>query len=332
MRQSDSQAVLVTGGTGFVGSHLVELLLEKGYRVTCLVRDTSSLRWLSGLDVELVKGDCAEPATLADAVRKVSVVFHLAGLTKARWSREYYQVNHLGTKNVLEACTRHNPAIQKFILVSSLAAAGPSPDGAPRTEADTPMPVSDYGRSKLLAEEEALRYKDRFPVLILRPSAVYGPRDSDMFELFRWAKKGITLELGGGERFISPCYVGDLATAMLLGAEKQTLSGSIYFVAEDRSYSWSEFRHALLSTGGVTARNIKLPYALAYAIGLFSEIGGLFMSRPAITNRQKIREASQKYWVCSLEKIKKDIAFSSEYSLNRGLELTWKWYREKGWL
>ncbi len=332
MNSIDSGRVLVTGGTGFVGSHLVELLLKKGYAVTCLVRDPDRLRWLAGLNVRLVRGDCSIPESLAPAVRDNSVIFHVAGLTKAIRLRDYYEANHVGTKNLLAACSQYNHGLQKFILVSSLAAAGPSPDGRPVTDKDPAGPVSDYGRSKLLAEEETLRCKDRFPVVILRPSAVYGPRDTDMFELFRWAVKGMTMEIAGGERFINPCYVEDLAEALFLAAERQVSSGSVYFIAENKTYSWSEFRHALLATGGVRARNIRVPYWAAYLVGLGSEAAGLLRGRALITNRQKVREAAQKYWVCDTRKSERDLGFTSKFTLERGLEATWQWYREKGWL
>jgi len=332
MEQTVVKRVLVTGGTGFVGSHLVELLLRKGYAVTCLVRDPQRLRWLTGLNVDVAVGDCSQPETLVHAVRNASAIFHVAGLTKARKACDYYTVNHIGTKNILQACAHGNPSIKKFILVSSLAAAGPSPDGIPVNDSDVPQPVSDYGKSKLLAEEETLRYKDVFSVVILRPSAVYGPRDRDMYELFRWAVRGMTLELFGGERYINPCYVEDLAAALLLAAEKSTQSGSIYFVAENRAYSWSTFRQALLATGGVNAFNVKIPYALAYMIGLVSEIGGLITARPALTNRQKIREAAQKYWTCDLSKTENELGFQALFPLQRGLAVTWKWYRDNNWL
>ncbi len=332
MQSGDSGSVLVTGGTGFVGSHLVEFLLKKGFSVTCLVRNPDRLRWLAGLNVRLVKGDCAVPESLASAVRDNSIIFHVAGLTKALRSRDYYEANHLGTKNLLAACSHHNPGGRKFILVSSLAAAGPSPDGRPVTDRDPARPVSDYGKSKLLAEEETLRCKDRFPVVILRPSAVYGPRDTDMYELFHWAVKGVTMEIAGGERFINPCYVEDLAEALILAAEQQVPSGSVYFIAENKSYSWSEFRHALLSTGGVHARNVKVPYWAAYLIGLASEAGGFLRGKALITNRQKVREAAQKYWICDTQKSERDLGFTPKFTLERGLEATWKWYREKGWL
>jgi nucleoside-diphosphate-sugar epimerase len=325
-------SALVTGGTGFVGSHLVQLLLKHGYSVTCLVRDRSKLRWLSGLDVRLVQGDCSRPDTLPLAVRGSQVVFHAAGLTKARKNRDFFTVNHIGTKNILQACATNNPDLQKFIFVSSLAAGGPSPDGRPISTTDAPRPVSDYGRSKMLAESEVLSYRTIFPVVIIRPSAVYGPRDTDVFELFTMAARGFILNLAGGERYINPCYVEDLAQALLLAAEKRTRSGSIYCVAEDRTYSLSAFRKELVSSGGIHARTITVPFSLAYLIGLASELLSLFSTKTAVLSRQKVTEAAQRYWLCDPKAIREDLGFQPQFPLARGLTITWQWYRENGWL
>jgi nucleoside-diphosphate-sugar epimerase len=324
--------VLVTGGTGFVGSHLVERLLAAGYAVTCLVRDPGRLRWLEGLPVTLVQGDCTQPETLGAALQGITTVFHCAGLTKALQARDYYRVNQFGTEHLLAACAQQKGSIEKFILVSSQAAAGPSPDGTPVSEADSPHPVSDYGKSKLLAEAAVLACQDLFPVVILRPPCVYGPRDADVFELFRWAQRGLTVEITGGDRFLNLCYVADLTAALLLAAESPTKSGSLYFVAEKRSYSWSQFGTLLLTTGGVAGRTVKIPYTVAYLLGLAAEIGSRITKRPALTGRQKVREAAQRYWLCDVGKIENDLRFSAEYPLQKGLELTWQWYRKNNWI
>ena len=332
MERTESQRVLVTGGTGFVGSHLVELLLRKGYDVTCLVRDPERLRWLKGRDVTLVKGDCSDPDALAGAVRNVAAVYHLAGLTKTSRTRAFYEVNHLGTRNILEACVKHSPGLRRFVLMSSLAAAGPGMDGRPVKDSDVPHPVSDYGKSKLLAEQETLKHKEQFSIVVLRPSAVYGPRDTDMYELFRWASRGVMLDVAGGDRFINPCYVEDLAAATLLAGEQKVKSGSVYFVAENRVYSWNEFRKTLFKTGGVSARVVRFPYPAAYLVGLVYELGGLITGKAPIMNRQKVREAAQKFWTCDLSKTENELGFRHEYPLRRGLEITWQWYRDNNWL
>jgi nucleoside-diphosphate-sugar epimerase len=284
------------------------------------------------MDVRLAQGDCTQPESLAAAVQGVSLVFHCAGVTKAKHPQDYYGVNHIGTKNLLAACARYNSGIDKFILVSSQAAAGPSLDGRPVGAGSPAHPVSDYGRSKLLGENEALGYKDRFPVVIIRPSIVYGPRDADVYELFRWASRGLTIEMSGGDRYFNLCYVEDLIAALLLSAELATVSGSVYFVAENKAYSWPEFGALLLSTGGVKARTIKLPYGVAYMIGLAAEFGSLFSKKPALANRQKVLEAAQRYWLCDVGKIEHDLRFRAEYPLQKGLELTWNWYRKNNWL
>ena len=332
MKQTVTGTVLVTGGTGFVGSHLVELLLRRGHDVVCLVRDPRRLRWLTGLKVRVVAGDCSEPASLDAAVRNISVIYHAAGLTKSYHGHEYYAVNQFGTRNLIEACSRHNPGIRKFVLVSSLAAAGPSHAGRPVTDQDVPRPVSDYGRSKLLGEEEALKFKDRFPVVILRPSAVYGPRDADVFELFKWAAKGFILDLRGNERSMNWCYVGDLAEALLLAGERTVTTGSIYFVAEDRVYLTSEFHRLLQRTGGVSSRVITVPVWAGYAIGALSEAAGALRGRATIMSRQKVREAVQQYWTCDLAKVRQDLGFIARVPLEQGLERTWNWYREHHWI
>ncbi len=332
MSQKVPQRVLVTGGTGFVGSHLTDRLLQNGYAVTCLVRDIRKLHWLEDKDVQLVQGDCTELESLAEAVQGVSSVFHCAGLTKTRHVRDYYAVNHLGTKNILEACARYNPAIEKFILISSQAAAGPSTDGHPVDDHSTPHPLSDYGKSKLLAEDEVRAYKDRLPVLIIRPPSVYGPRDRDVYELFRWASRGVIIKLSGGERYFNLCYVEDLTAALLLAAETRTESGSIYFVAEKRAYSWSEFRAVLLSSGDVKAYEITIPYFVAYLMALTSELASLFTKKPVLMNRQKVVEAVQPYWLCDVDKVENELCFQAEFPLRKGMELTWQWYRKKLWL
>lgn len=323
MNLSVTGMVLVTGGTGFVGSHLVEALLRRGLDVACLVRDPKRLRWLEGLKVRLVTGDCSDPVSLAAAVRNAAVVYHVAGLTKSYRPQDYYRINQFGTRNLLAACEQHAAGLRKFILVSSLAAAGPSPGNGP---------VSDYGRSKLRAEEETLRFREKFPVVIVRPSAVYGPRDTDVFELFQWASRGLIIDLRGGERFLNWCHVEDAADALVLAGERSVASGGIYCIAEDRIYSTTEFHQALLRSGGVRARIVKVPVWMGYAIGALSEAAGFLRGKATIMSRQKIREAVQRAWTCDLGKSSSDLGFTARISLEQGLERTWKWYRDHKWL
>jgi nucleoside-diphosphate-sugar epimerase len=153
-----------------------------------------------------------------------------------------------------------------------------------------------------------------------------------MFELFLWASRGLTLEIAGGDRTISPSFVKDVAAAILACMEKETANGGIYFIADNRPWAWSGFREALLQTGGVRARNLIIPYGAAYLIGLVSEFGSLFTGRPALLNRQKVREAVQRSWLCDTSTTEKELGFTPAYSLQQGLQITWQWYRENNWL
>jgi nucleoside-diphosphate-sugar epimerase len=239
-KEKDRSRVLITGANGFVGSHLVERLLDRGYQVKCLVRKTSNLKWLSGLKVEYVYGDISIKDSLKDAVREVDIIIHSAGLTKAKNREEYFKANAKGTRNLVEACLVVNPKLQMFIYISSQAASGPGEDERPKDEAAPCRPVSDYGGSKLEGEKIVSEYSSKLPVTIIRPPAVYGPRDTDMLGFFKVVKYGFRISFGKGESYISLVYVKDLADGIILAVENPKAIGQIYFIADDRVYSWRE--------------------------------------------------------------------------------------------
>ena len=185
-----SKLALVTGGQGFIGSHLCGRLISAGHRVRVLARPSSGLTNLDGLPVEVVRGDLTGDGSLAQAVAGVDWVFHLAGALKGFSQEELLRVNRDGTKRLVEACAAHTPDLSRFVLVSSLAAAGPSASGGlPRTEDAPPAPLTWYGKSKLEAEMVVL--KAGLPFTILRPPIVFGPRDRDVFSYFQIAKAGV---------------------------------------------------------------------------------------------------------------------------------------------
>jgi len=323
---------LVTGGTGFIGSHLTEALIRKGVQVRCLLRKTSDLKWLKGLPVEFVPGDCNEKASLAEAVKGVDWVFHLAGATKAIKEETYFEVNGLGTENLIQACLENNPRIQKFIYISSQAAAGPSSNGIDKKESDPCEPVSFYGRSKRRGEESILTRAQKLPALILRPSAVYGPRDKDFLALFKCLSRRIKPCLTGRQQRLSLCYVKDLVQGMLLALETQAKSGEIFFLSDGHDYRMEDVGDILAQAMGITALRIRIPERMVVGIACFSEYLSKMLGRPFLLNQDKAEEIVQKEWVCDITKARTLLGFEPRVPLSEGAGLTFEWYKKEKWL
>jgi len=323
---------LVTGANGFVGSHLVESLLSKGYQVICLVRKTSNLRWLSGLEVKYVYADIKEKDSLRDVVKDVDLVFHVAGLTKAKSREEYFKANYQGTKNLIEVCVEHNPRIKRFVCISSQAAVGPGKDEKPLDETAPCNPITDYGKSKLEGERIVLEFSSKLPVTVIRPPAVYGPRDPDILSFFKVANKGFKTLFGKEESYLSLCYIEDLIDGIILAAESPKGIGQIYFVADDRIYSWREAFGIIAKVLNKKTITLRIPNIFLFTMAFIAEnIFGL-LGKPTVINIQKVREITQKYWVCDVSKAKKELGFSPKYKLEEGAKKTVRWYKERGWL
>lgn len=324
---------LVTGARGFIGSFLVEKLLRKGYDVRCILRKKNSgLKWLKGLDVEVIEGDILNPDSLDAAVADVDTIFHLAGCTKALRTKEYYNVNVTGTQNLLTTVVKLNPSIKRFVHVSSLAAAGPSFNGIPLNEEQECRPVSHYGKSKCESEKVVSEFLDKLPITIIRPPAVFGPRDADVLTYFKYAKKGILPILSGGERTASFVYVKDLVDGIVLAAENETSERQTYYLCDEKPYTWDEFGGAIASALKVKTRRLVMPVFLSFWASLFSELFSKLSGKPSILSLDKYKEIKMNHWVCSSEKAKKELGFEPKYGLEKGIEETAEWYLANGWL
>jgi len=324
--------VLITGGSGFIGSHLLERLLNHKYRIKCLVRENSDLRWIKNLPVEFVYGDVCDFNSLLPIVQKVDYIYHVGGILRTNTESEYFHVNYKGTKNLLTACSQLNSNLKRFIYISSQAAAGPSGDGIPLTENDPPQPISCYGKSKQLAELAVLKFQKIFPVTIIRPPVVYGPRDDDTLVVFKYIKFGIKPLIGNQEKIISLIHVHDLVRAIQIAAEHQNATNEIFFIANKKGYSWSEVIDAIAQVMDKKALTIRFPeFVLDLAASLNEQVANIFRGA-AIINRDKAVEMKQSYWLVDASKAEQKLGFVPEILLEKGLKETFNWYRLQGWL
>lgn len=324
--------VLVTGGNGFIGSFLVEQLLNDGHAVRCLVRRTSNLQWLKDLDIELFYGELRDPSTLVAAVDDIDLVYHLAGVTRGRREADYIEGNYTATVNLLHACQNVGSASQKFVFVSSQAAGGPSPNGKLLTESEAQHPISAYGRSKLLAERAVLKFAQQRPATIVRPPSVYGPRDVEFFKLFQNTRYGFLPVAGNGSQRISIIHVADLIRGLFLAGFREEANAELFFLSSDDHISYNELAQLIAGAMGKKIRLIHIPLTLVKPVFTAADFTASLSKKASMLNRDKFEELKQAAWLCSNLKAKARLDFEPQIGLKDGLARTAQWYRQKGWL
>lgn len=316
---------LVTGGSGFIGSHLVEDLVKRGHEVRALVRSTSSLLRLRTLKVDLVQGDTRDKDSLRAAVRDMDYVFHLGGVIHAPDCRTYFEVNAEGTRNLVEACLEVNPALRKFVHVSSISAAGPSPsDAAPDEEAEC-RPVSDYGRSKLAAEGIVLAAAGRLPVTVIRPPNVMGPRQKELAEAIKLLRMRIKPLIGRKSSRTSIAAVGDVVRALVLAAEDPRSAGRIYYVTDGRAYSWREITNAVAEEVGVGRFYLPVPFPVQYLIAALAEGAARVLKKAPLVSREHVRAARRRCWVFDGSRIGRELGFTTESDMKAAVRAAVAW-------
>lgn len=324
--------VFVTGGTGFIGSLLVDELIKKNYTIKCLVRKTSNLRWLNNKSVELVYGTLFDEDVIAAAVKNVDYIYHIAGVTFAKKKKDYYRGNTEATKSLIGICSKTNPGVKKFVYVSSQTAVGPSYDGNPVDENTEFHPVTTYGRSKMEAEKIVRGYFDKMNCTIVRPPAVYGPRDAAILEYFKTISRHLQPMIGLGDKLVSLIYGPDLVKGIILAGESEKAISNTYFISSERFYTWKEVGKITSKLMGKSTLRVKIPHFLVYTVGAFAQFFSLFSSKPAILNLEKCRDLTQKYWICSAEKARRELGFKECTGFEGGIAETIKWYKEQGWI
>ena len=329
-----AETILVTGSTGFIGARLLSYLVKEGEKIRVFLRHESSCGALPE-GVEVIRGSFSDSAARAGAVQGVDRIVHLAGLTKALDEAGYEAGNVMPVQNLLDAVSRHNPDLKRFLFVSSLAAAGPASDGICGVrESDIPRPVSAYGRSKLRAETLCLERSTDIPVTIVRPPAVYGPGDRDVLQVFQMLAKGVLVTAGSAARQrFSMIYVDDLVCGIMMAARSDKAVGRTYYITSPRSYSWDEIIAASKpELGFKKLYRVSLPDPFVFLVGTLIGSASSLFGKPALINRDKANELVQDYWVCSAEQAELDFGFTAVTSLAEGIAKTISWYRRQGWL
>lgn len=321
--------VFVTGANGFIGRHLLEFLLARGDSVVGLVRRTSDVGPLAGAferhgeRLRLVVGDLREPASLRAGLEDdVEYVFHLGAVLLGTDEEAFRDSIVSGTANLLEAVQdRQLGRLRRFVLASSLAAAGPSGDGTPLTEQDTPHPVSWYGTAKRDAEALVRERAGGVPFTIVRPVAVYGEGELELARgTFPIVRAGFQPRIGLGQSRASWVYVGDVVRGMVAAAESETAQGRTYFLADPQPYGTGELGTAIADAMGKRMRLPLITPLLALRAGaVVSEWTHKFTrSRPSVT-RDKVRELGQKGWIGSPAAAKQDFGWEAEVPLGEGI-------------
>lgn len=323
----------MTGGTGFIGSHTVEALLKEGLTVRCLVRPgRKDLGWLKGLPVETVEADLFRQSSLVQLLDNAAYVVHIAGVTRGKRRSDFFRGNAETTSNLLQAAERAG-SVRQFCYLSSLTAVGPSADGTPVTEESECRPITPYGESKLAAERFCHEFSDKLPIVILRPPAVYGPRDRDILHMFRWIKFGVMPVMGPKEKTLSLIFALELARAIVRALTSPLAAGKTYFVSDPSIYKYSDlvaFSASLLKKERIFS--IRLPQPLIYAIAGATQALSWLLPNPSVVNIDKVRDLVSPHWVCNAGKIGEELGFQPKIQAEEGLRKTLAWYRAEAWL
>jgi nucleoside-diphosphate-sugar epimerase len=327
---------VVTGSTGFIGSHLVDALLARGATVRALVRPETPA---SALDARIQHAtvDPLDDRSVREAEvwDDVTHVFHLAGVTKRRTLAQFRYGNVVPTANLLSAVmARAGSAPPRVVIVSSQAAAGParSPN-APVREDDAPLPIESYGRSKLEAERAALAYEGRIPLAIVRPAAVYGPRDRDFLRVFRLAARAVAIHAVPRDNLFSIVHVRDAVSAILLAAERPEAVGRTYFVANETPVTWRELYASIAAVASAhRAIELQLPLPAIALAGLAGDMFSALTGLHSLANANKTKLARPRWWLCDSSRVRAELGWREQIPLQEGVRETYLWYLEAGWM
>ncbi|MDX9827604.1 MAG: NAD-dependent epimerase/dehydratase family protein [Spirochaetia bacterium] len=325
--------IAVTGGTGFIGSHVVDLLLSQGFEVQCLVLPGEDRLWLKGLPLRFFEGDLTDRESLVPFLRNCNAIINAAGLTRAKSEEEFFKINKEGPVNLVEAALSLEDGPRHILCMSTQAVMGPCAEGCCSVEGDPLNPITPYGRSKAAMEQALLDYELRglLHCTFFRAPGVYGPRDRDFLKYFRLINKGLRV-VTGDSHITSLLYVKSLAAAIVSCVLNPKAFGQAFFVADARPYDWDEFSAMIEKALGKKTFRIYIPNAVIGIISVCSETLKPFLKKPPLIDKNKILEMRQQRWVVSTAKAQSLIGFSPLENTEEAISKTARWYCAQGWL
>ena len=324
--------VMVTGVGGFIGSHLAEALIKKGYEVVGLLAPEEDSPWIKNLDAAFIYGDIADKGSLYKAVEGITYIYHLASLLGGSQGEKIYQTNFEGTKNLVDVCLDLGIKLKRFLFVSSVAAMGPAQKKEIFDEEVRCKPVSDYGRSKLLAEQFLSSIKTRLPITIVRLPLVYGPRNFwGLFYLYKIINKGIRIDIGQAETNVG--FITDIVSGMISASESPIAAGKTYHLGEDKAYSSNEVMNIIAKALGKKTVRLKIPYSLLNLTTLFFELHAKITGTKPVIQRQAITDYFKyRYWRIDMSKAKREFGFEAKVPFKTGAKITADWYKKEGFI
>ena len=319
--------IFLTGASGFVGGNLAKLLVEKEYFLRCLIRDKNKFDLKNHPSVEIIEGDLFSLDKIEKGIKDCDYIIHIAGLVASKRKKDFFDVNVNGTKNIIDAALKNKINLKRFILISSLAAVGPSKNNIPVDENTIPHPITTYGKSKLAAENMLLKEKINLPIIILRPSAVFGENDSATIDFFKMLNYNIFPVMGSFNNKVNMIYVQDLCNGIILAMENEKSIGETFLIASENNYSWNEISANLEKKFGKKFFKILIPKYLVFILGCISGLISKLKNKPSVLDCEKAIDLTTKDWSCSNLKSKSILGFSEKSNLAMNLKNTFDWYK-----
>lgn len=322
----------MTGGTGFTGGHLCKRLVQNGYLVNVLVRDSKSSSELDKLGIELSFGDLRDRESLERAARGVDTVYHLAALYRSEnfSDKEFWETNVQGTKNLLEAAIKSG--VKRFLHCSTVGVHGHIV--SPPADENSPYAPGDiYQKSKAEGESIVRQYmnENKISIVIFRPCGIYGPGDLRFLKLLKAIKKGFFLMIGSGEVYFHMIYIDDLIDGILLCGTKKEAIGNVYILGDESYVTINRLVQIIADVLGVNPPRFHFPFTPVYYASTLCEFicKSLGINPPLYRRRVDFFRKNRAF---DISKGKRELGFQPKVDLKTGIRLTANWYHEQALL